>query len=206
MKRPYQTEDDGDVSPPKRRRLDIVTPYSNKIDLAHLSFLKRFVFDVEFCVCVKMGVSYKHSKCEKCHVQQKTDIYTKEIEAVMASFRTISGDIIHRSMYIVDVLVRELFHLGAQNIDIKQEDGDVKFTMSGIEHISSFLIQILLSRDFVRDVLIDLVSGDMTVIFSGNDKESVVDVVVHDKTMSDVLCRVKRNILSLSQLSQLQLK
>ena len=202
MKRPHESEDEEEVIPVKRRRVNVVTPHASILDLAHLSFLRRYVFDVDFCVCTKKGISQRQSKCDLCSVTKHTESQTENIEQAMTTFKSLLHEDNLKYLYIVDVIIRELFHLGAKKVDIGQDGVDIKLRVETIQHVSSFLIQLLLTHHIVKDVLIDMVSGEVCIIFS-NQKQCTNNDVVYDSILNSVVGKVKRNILSLSQQSEL---
>jgi hypothetical protein len=201
MKRPY-LDDDGPV-PKKKRRCETVTPFSNTVDLAYLYGLKMFVFDQQpFCFCMQKGMAVANEQCLYCPPQPKFSSFENERSA-MDSFKRISH--LEDDNYIAYALMRELFRLGdAARIDVSQVDDTIQLNVKDVLHLSPFCIHLLLMKDFVEDIRIDLMTRAMVVVCKRGDKIMETQNISSDKILNDDLTRMKRNILTLTRQSELR--
>jgi hypothetical protein len=97
----------------------------------------------------------------------------------------------------------ELFQRGdATQIYVSQTGGNIQLNVMDVHHLSPFLLHLLLMKDFVEDIRIDLMTKAVVIVCRRGDKG--VDSISSDKILNSDLARMKRNILTLTRQSELQ--
>jgi len=201
MKRPLLDEDDH--VPKKKRRCEIVTPFSNVVDLAYLYGLKMFVFDQQpFTFCMKKGMAVLGAQCVYCPLQQDVSNHESENNTI-ESYKKISHQ--EDDNYIVYAFITHLYTRGeVAHIDVSEVGDNIHLHVKDIHHLPPFCVNLLLMKDFVEDVRLDLMSRDMLVVCKKSNKMMDIQNVSCDSILNGDLSTMKRNILSLSRQTELQ--
>lgn len=201
MKRSH-VEEDGHV-PKKKRRCEIVTPFSNVVDLAYLYGLKMFVFDQQpFCFCMYRGIAVLDAQCTYCPSHSDFNNHGCEKRA-MESFKSVRNE--EEDNYIAYALITELFHRGeAIHIDVCRVGENIQLHVKDVRHLSPFCIHLLLMKDFVEDIRINLLTREMFVVCKRGGKTMDMQSISSDSILNNELTRMKRNILTLTRHTELK--
>lgn len=206
MKRRHCSTDGNSPAPRKKRRLEAITPFSHRLDLNYMSAIYKHVFHRSFCVDMTSGIMTMQQECNYCARNTKETMKdTKDImERYMSSIGSSSA-----SNYKVNAMIEELSQTsGANSLQIKESNdpktgkGLVAFEAKGLKHLSCFFIQMCVMKHVMKQVILDLVSGNLYMECKemNHDKEEdendVKNLGNKDTTLSLLMSNMKRNILA----------
>lgn len=200
----------------KRRRVDVMTPFSSNLSLAHICMLHRFIFDCSFCICLQKEIVLQQQSCDFCSSSSRTlqdnangkwtlSSEHDMVKDLMTRYCNIVGD--RSDCYKVDAMLQELMGpCGAKSIHMDEmltDSGDryIQFIVSGLKHLSWFLIQILVISGPFSDMSLDMVSKEMILKCKSH---KIVDEKVQEKhPLSDLISQMKKNILLVCRQTEL---
>ncbi len=204
MKRSYCCADDEKDDcpfPTKRRKVNPLTPFCNSLDLAHISMLHHLVFQSAFCICIEKGCVVPQQDCQHCldggHLSHRNSV-TDDLKMVMQQYKSVTGET--KCIYKIYATLQELYNTcGADDITLDASGDRVVFNVTGLKHLSWFLVYSLVQNCPLHDILLDLTSGKMMMMCHSSQSPLTKD----DPILNDMLSTLKRNMLSLTRQSEI---
>ena len=120
----------------KKRKLDTIFIGAKKVSLLNLHILYKFIGP--FCLNVEDAVAVREEDCMTCTNKLKGEYPLQIWETVQKT---------GVESYIIDALVRDLFHRGGgKDVSSTSDDSSAQFCFNGINHIPWFASHIILFR------------------------------------------------------------
>ena len=187
---------DEDIIPCKRRRCELITPFSDVVDLSYLYGLKEYVFTKPFSFCLEKGVAFVEDTCSFCE-QDKPMSGNKNQDVIKAGNEPLDN-------YIAYVITTELIEKGGGSfVNIDKKEDILILNLVNVKHISPSSINLLLMKGYILDVSINIVTKDVKIFCKKQDVKK--DVLLPDNILNNQLAVIKRKILSQCRDSELNL-
>jgi hypothetical protein len=203
MKRSHPFDDSKDHEiPTKKRRLDMVTPFCDKIDLANIFALKEHVYKCPFCICLERGVfQHQCSYCKRSVDSTKdfSDVQDALATKAMEDFKSLTMNV--GTNYLAHVIIEDLVHK-CKTTDLQiclVGDNEIEIRACGARHISSSFIELVVTGRLVKEVTIDLSGNKDIIIVCAKEKSSDRELVSSDKILMNHFALLKKNVLSQSR-------
>ena len=162
----------------KKRKVDSIYISATKATLLNLHILHKFLGP--FCISVEENLAFSEEDCSCCRQKLKGEYPSHIWENVQKT---------GVESYIIDALVRDLFHRGGgKEITTNADSTKVQFHFTGIQHIPWFASHIILYRCQSLEVNLNFRQSllDLTCIMESDKiaKEEMEQMIMREWTGS----------------------